>query len=134
MSTSYDLVIIGGGSAGLSAASLAVQFGARVALVEKHRIGGDCTWTGCVPSKTLLKAARVAHEMRTASRYGLPAVEPAVDLKAVMDHVRGIVGEIYREESPDSIAGIQASAHIRVDRLPNGFPGRVVRGLVRLMR
>jgi pyruvate/2-oxoglutarate dehydrogenase complex dihydrolipoamide dehydrogenase (E3) component len=53
----YDLVIVGGGSAGLTAAGFAVQLGARVALVEKHRTGGDCTWTGCIPSKTLLKVA-----------------------------------------------------------------------------
>jgi pyruvate/2-oxoglutarate dehydrogenase complex dihydrolipoamide dehydrogenase (E3) component len=58
MNDSYDLVIIGG-STGLMAAGFAVQLGARVALVEKHRLGGECTWTGCVPSKTLLKAAKV---------------------------------------------------------------------------
>ena len=103
MNKIFDLVIIGGGSAGLTAASFAVQLGARVALVEKHRIGGDCTWTGCVPSKTLLKTAQVAHEMRTAGRYGLPAVAPEVDLKAVMDHVRQIVGEVYEEESPEAL-------------------------------
>ena len=54
----YDLVIIGGGSAGLTAADFAIQFGARVAIVDANRIGGDCTWTGCVPSKTLLKAGQ----------------------------------------------------------------------------
>ncbi|HSR35398.1 MAG TPA: FAD-dependent oxidoreductase, partial [Anaerolineae bacterium] len=103
MSETYDLAIIGGGSAGLMAASFAVQLDARVALLEKDRIGGDCTWTGCVPSKTLLKAAKVAHEMRTADRYGLPTVEPAVDLKTVMDHVRSVVGEIYQEETPEAL-------------------------------
>jgi pyruvate/2-oxoglutarate dehydrogenase complex dihydrolipoamide dehydrogenase (E3) component len=103
MSKSYDLVIIGGGSAGLSAASFAVQFGARVALVDKDRIGGDCTWTGCVPSKTLLKVAKVAHTMRTAGRYGLSAVEPAVHLKVVLDHVRGVVDGVYHEESPEAL-------------------------------
>ncbi len=55
----FDLVIIGAGSAGLTAAGFAAQLGAKVALVEKNRIGGDCTWTGCVPSKALLKAARM---------------------------------------------------------------------------
>jgi pyruvate/2-oxoglutarate dehydrogenase complex dihydrolipoamide dehydrogenase (E3) component len=88
MNDSYDLVIIGGGSTGLMAAGFAVQLGACVAIVEKHRLGGECTWTGCVPSKTLLKAAKVAHQMRTADRYGLPPVEPAVDLKSVMAQVR----------------------------------------------
>ncbi|MDQ6740390.1 MAG: FAD-dependent oxidoreductase [Actinomycetota bacterium] len=53
----YDLIIIGAGSGGLVAAEFAAQLGARVALVEKERIGGDCTWSGCVPSKALLKVA-----------------------------------------------------------------------------
>jgi pyruvate/2-oxoglutarate dehydrogenase complex dihydrolipoamide dehydrogenase (E3) component len=66
ISREYDLVIVGAGSGGLSAAAFAAQLGVRVALVEKNRIGGDCTWAGCVPSKTLLKTAKVAHEMRTA--------------------------------------------------------------------
>jgi pyruvate/2-oxoglutarate dehydrogenase complex dihydrolipoamide dehydrogenase (E3) component len=67
----YDLVIIGAGAGGLIAADFAVRLGAKTALVEKDRIGGDCTWTGCVPSKTLLKIARVTHQVRTASRYGI---------------------------------------------------------------
>jgi len=103
MSSSYDLIIIGGGSAGLTAANLGVELGARVALVEKRRIGGDCTWTGCVPSKSLLQVAKVAHQMRTAHRFGLSPAEPKVDLRAVMDHVRGIIAEIYAEESPQAL-------------------------------
>ncbi len=103
MSKPYDLVIIGGGSAGLTAAGFALQLESRVALVEKHRIGGDCTWTGCVPSKTLLKTARVAHQMRTADRYGLSSVEPAVDLKAVMAHVRAVIAGVYAPESPEAL-------------------------------
>jgi pyruvate/2-oxoglutarate dehydrogenase complex dihydrolipoamide dehydrogenase (E3) component len=74
-----------------------------VALLEKHRTGGECTWTGCVPSKTLVKAAKVAHHMRTAGRYGLPPVEPEVDLKSVMAHVWAVVNEVYHEESPDAL-------------------------------
>ncbi len=103
MNEAYDFVIIGGGSAGLTAAGFAVQLGARVALVEKHRIGGDCTWTGCVPSKTLLKVAKVAHEMRTADRHGLRPVEPVVDFKLVMDHVRDVVTTVYQQESPEAL-------------------------------
>ncbi|MCH7606056.1 MAG: FAD-dependent oxidoreductase [Chloroflexi bacterium] len=99
----YDLIIIGAGSAGLTAAGFAVQLGRSVALVEKDRVGGDCTWTGCVPSKTLLKTARVAHEMRQAQRYGLPPRDPLVDLKAVMEHVKSVVSEVYQAESPEKL-------------------------------
>ena len=71
MREAYDLVTVGGGSAGLTAVSFAIQLGGHVALVEKNHIGGDCTWYGCVPSKTLFKTAKLAHQMRTAGRYGL---------------------------------------------------------------
>src|SRR5438045_502535 len=84
----FDLVIIGAGSGGLVAAGFAAQIGARVALVEKNRIGGDCTWTGCVPSKALLKAAKVAHEVRTAGRFGIGAGEPVVEMARVREYVR----------------------------------------------
>tara|TARA_B100000949_G_scaffold149701_1_gene131529 strand:- start:516 stop:779 length:264 start_codon:yes stop_codon:yes gene_type:complete len=80
----YDLIIIGAGSAGLTAAGFAAQLGLKVALAEKNRVGGDCTWTGCVPSKSLLKAAKIAHDMRNAHRFWIDATEPQVDLKAVM--------------------------------------------------
>jgi pyruvate/2-oxoglutarate dehydrogenase complex dihydrolipoamide dehydrogenase (E3) component len=106
MSKPYDLVIIGGGSVGLTAAAFAIQLGARVALVEKHRLGGECTWTGCVPSKTLLKAAKVAHQMRTADHYGLPPVVGGLSrgrLKSVMAHVRAVIADVYHEESPDAL-------------------------------
>lgn len=99
----FDFIVIGGGSAGLTAAAFAVQFGAKTALIEKHRLGGDCTWTGCVPSKTFLKAAKVAHQMRTAERFGLVSVKPQVNLRDVMEHVRQTVQEIYQEESPEML-------------------------------
>jgi pyruvate/2-oxoglutarate dehydrogenase complex dihydrolipoamide dehydrogenase (E3) component len=67
MSREHDLVIVGAGSGGLSAAAFAAQLGVRVALVEKDRVGGDCTGSGCVPSKNLLKTAKVAYQMRSAS-------------------------------------------------------------------
>jgi pyruvate/2-oxoglutarate dehydrogenase complex dihydrolipoamide dehydrogenase (E3) component len=71
MTGQYDLVVIGAGSGGLTAAQFAARLGAKVALVEKERIGGDCTWTGCVPSKALLKVAKVAHQVRAANDYGV---------------------------------------------------------------
>jgi pyruvate/2-oxoglutarate dehydrogenase complex dihydrolipoamide dehydrogenase (E3) component len=101
----YDVVVIGGGSAGLTAAGIAASVGARTLLVERDRLGGECTWTGCVPSKALLKAASVAQAMRTASKYGLDAVEPKVDLARVLERVHSVREHIYREaDAPEVIS------------------------------
>jgi pyruvate/2-oxoglutarate dehydrogenase complex dihydrolipoamide dehydrogenase (E3) component len=99
----FDLVVIGAGSAGLAAATFAARLGARVALVERDRIGGDCTWTGCVPSKALLHAAALAHQMRHADRFGLPAAALEVDLARVMAAVRAASERVYRFETPDAL-------------------------------
>lgn len=97
----FDLIVVGAGSAGLTAASVAQQLGARVALIEKERTGGDCTWTGCVPSKTFIKIASVAHQIRSADRYGLDSTAAPVDLGRVMAKVRSVVEAVYDTESPD---------------------------------
>ena len=100
----FDFVIVGAGSGGLTAAGFAAQLGAKVALVEKNRIGGDCTWTGCVPSKALLKAAKVAHEVRTASRFGINTSQPVVDMSKVRAYVRQAIQQVYASETPEEIA------------------------------
>ncbi len=79
MTDSFDLVIVGAGSGGLTAAESAARLGVRVALVERGRLGGDCLWTGCVPSKALLASARAVHAIRTADRFGSLVVEVDVD-------------------------------------------------------
>ncbi len=71
--TTYDLVVLGGGTGGLVSAQVAAGAGARVALVERERTGGDCLWTGCVPSKSLIAASDLAHGVRRAQEYGLEA-------------------------------------------------------------
>src|SRR5215469_16186375 len=101
MTSRYDLVIVGAGSGGLVAARFAAQLGARIALIEKNRIGGDCTSTGCVPSKALLKVAKVAHDIRTASRYGISASNPEINMSAVREYVRGAIESVYQFESPE---------------------------------
>ena len=80
--------MIGGGTAGLVTAAGTAGLGGRVALVEKHRMGGDCLNTGCVPSKALIASARAAHAIRHASRWGLRDAEPAFEFEAVMDRMR----------------------------------------------
>ncbi|MXZ91296.1 MAG: NAD(P)-binding protein [Chloroflexi bacterium] len=99
----YDLAIIGAGSAGLTAARFAARLGKRIALIEANRVGGDCTWTGCVPSKALLHAARVAHAIRNAGRYGIAASDPSVDFRTVMSRIRAAIEQIYAAESPDAL-------------------------------
>ncbi len=103
MSQEYDLAILGAGSGGLTAAGFAARLGARVVLIEKHRVGGDCTWSGCVPSKALLKAAKVAHECRTSSVYGIQAPPPQADMAKVRDYVRRSIQRAYAFEAPEEL-------------------------------
>jgi len=99
----FDLVVIGMGSGGTLAAEFAAsELGLKVAAVERGSIGGDCLWTGCVPSKTLIASARVAHTVRTAARFGVRAGEPDVDLEAVWRRIESVQAEIAAtDDSPD---------------------------------
>jgi len=101
MSDLYNLVVIGAGAAGLTASAFGGELGAKVALIEKERLGGDCTWYGCVPSKALLKVARVAHMMRTADGYGIRSAEPQVDMKKVRERIQAVVQQVYAGETPE---------------------------------
>lgn len=103
MNDSYDLVVIGAGSAGLSAASFAAKLGARVALADRDRPGGDCLATGCVPSKTLIRVAKVAWEMRHANRFGLPTASLPIDLARVSAHVQATIERVYEFERPEAL-------------------------------
>lgn len=93
----FDCIVIGGGAAGLTASGIAANVGAKTMMVEAHRLGGDCTWTGCIPSKTILKAGKVAAQIKKASRYGLIDAEPKIDFKKVIAHVHQIRDEVYEE-------------------------------------
>src|SRR5439155_21008551 len=87
------LVVIGGGPAGLVCAAGAAGLGAKVALVERDLLGGDCLNVGCVPSKTLLRAAKAAAEVRRARQFGVNVPEPEIDFAAVMERVRRVAAE-----------------------------------------
>ena len=90
----YDLVIVGMGSGGMVAAEFAASLDLRVAVAERGRVGGDCLWTGCVPSKALLASAKAAHHMRTADEFGIDAVEPAIDRARVWKRIRAVQQDI----------------------------------------
>jgi len=95
--------VIGGGSAGLIGARTAASLGASVLLVERERTGGDCLWTGCVPSKALLAAASVAATARDGARFGVQVGEVKVDFSAIMAHVRGAIRAIEPVDSDDAL-------------------------------
>lgn len=105
-----DIVVIGGGAGGLTAAGVAAAFGARTALVERARTGGDCTWTACIPSKTLLAVAKETARARELAARGVAVGDIRVDFGSVMAHVRRTRERVYREaDAPDVLArhGIQ---------------------------
>jgi pyruvate/2-oxoglutarate dehydrogenase complex dihydrolipoamide dehydrogenase (E3) component len=104
----WDLLVVGGGTAGLVAAHTGAQLGARVALVEEHRTGGECLWTGCVPSKTLLAAADVVATLRGGRNY-VTVGAVRVDFPAVMAHVRRAIEAIEPVDSPQALkaAGVE---------------------------
>lgn len=106
----YDLGIIGGGSAGLSAAAGAAQFGAKSIIIEKYKeLGGDCLHFGCVPSKTLIRTAGVWALARRSKEFGLPEVSlPPVDLGAVMDRVQAVIEKIQEHDSTERFCRLGA--------------------------
>ena len=85
----YNLVVVGAGTAGLVAAAGAAILGARVALIERHLMGGDCLTYGCVPSKALIRASRIVNAVKDARSFGVEASPTQVDFAEVMRRVRG---------------------------------------------
>ena len=96
---SVDICIIGAGSGGLALAAGAAQLGQKVALIERHKMGGDCLNFGCVPSKALIAAAHHAHSIRRAREFGVDAFEPSTDFARVMKHVHGVIAAIEPNDS-----------------------------------
>lgn len=101
-----DICVIGAGSGGLSVAAAAAAFGVPVVLIERHKMGGDCLNTGCVPSKALLAAARRAALMRTSGVFGVTAPGITVDFRAVHDHVQDVITSIAPMDSAARFAGL----------------------------
>ncbi|MGF1490610.1 MAG: dihydrolipoyl dehydrogenase family protein [Prochloraceae cyanobacterium] len=106
MAVEYDLVIIGGGSGGLVVASAAAQLKAKVALVEKDRLGGDCLWHGCVPSKSLIHASRVAYQVKNSSHFGIYNDISEINFAEANSHVQQVIKAIEPHDSPERFRGL----------------------------
>ncbi len=97
----YNLVVIGAGAAGLVSAYIGATVKAKVALVEKNRMGGDCLNTGCVPSKALIRTARLMAEARDSKRFGIGRMTAELDFGEVMDRIRRVIARIEPHDSPE---------------------------------
>ena len=115
-----DLCIIGGGSGGLSIAAGAVQMGARVVLVEPGPMGGDCLNYGCVPSKALIAAARMAHSLRRAAEFGVHARDITVNPDQLADHIADVIAQIAPHDSVERFEslGVRVIQHKAVFENP----------------
>lgn len=100
MSENFDVVVIGGGTAGLVTASGCARLARRVAMIEREKLGGDCLWTGCVPTKALVASARLVYQMRHAGAYGLEPQTARVTPKSVMDSMRAQRHAIEHHDDP----------------------------------
>ena len=101
-----NLIVIGAGSAGLVSAYIAAMVKAKVTLIESHDMGGDCLNTGCVPSKALIKSARVAHQVADAARFGINTTPAIIDFPAVMRRVRDVITAIEPHDSVERFTGL----------------------------
>ena len=101
-----NLIVIGGGAGGLVSAYIAAAVKAKVTLIEAHKMGGDCLNYGCVPSKALIKSAKLAHQMRHASNYGLTDATPTFSFKAVMQRVHDVIKAIEPHDSIERYTGL----------------------------
>jgi pyruvate/2-oxoglutarate dehydrogenase complex dihydrolipoamide dehydrogenase (E3) component len=115
----YQLVVLGAGPAGLVAAAGAAALGAKVALVERDLMGGDCLNVGCVPSKTLLRASRAVAEIRRAREFGIAAGEPAIDFAAVMERVRRVRAQISPHDSAERFRRLGVDVFLGEGRFVN---------------
>ncbi len=101
-----NLIVIGAGAGGLVSAYIAAVVKAKVTLVEAHKMGGDCLNYGCVPSKALIKSAKLAHQMRHGDTYGLHSTPPTFSFKAVMQRIQAIVRAIEPHDSVERYTGL----------------------------
>jgi pyruvate/2-oxoglutarate dehydrogenase complex dihydrolipoamide dehydrogenase (E3) component/uncharacterized membrane protein YdjX (TVP38/TMEM64 family) len=101
-----NLIVIGAGAGGLVSSYIAAAVKAKVTLIEAHKMGGDCLNYGCVPSKALIKSARVAHQMKHAERYGLEATNPSFSFRTVMARIHEVIRQVEPHDSVERYTGL----------------------------
>ncbi len=116
-----NLVAIGGGSAGLVSAYIAAATKAKVTLIEKHLMGGDCLNTGCVPSKALIRSAKIASYFERANEFGLRAKGVDIDFNAVMERVKAVVSKVEPHDSVERYTGLGVDCEIGEARVLDPF-------------
>ena len=117
-----DIAIIGAGSGGLSVAAGAAQMGAKVVLIEKGKMGGDCLNYGCVPSKALIAAGKAAQTIRSSGKYGVNGHEPEIEFSRVHNHVHDVIAGIAPHDSVERFE----SLGVKVIQAAGKFVGRML--------
>jgi len=120
-SVDYNLVVIGAGSAGLVTAYIAATVKAKVALIEKHKMGGDCLNTGCVPSKALIRSARILHYTKRANDFGFTNASVDYDFADVMDRVKRIIKKIEPHDSVERYTGLGVDCYTGEARIETPY-------------
>jgi len=135
VSRKQDVVVIGGGPGGLVIASVAGQLGLRVTLIEKsEHLGGDCLHSGCVPSKTLINTARLAHRMRHAAQLGLTPCDPEIDINRVLDRVDSVIAHIQQHDDPERFRRYGCDVRFGAARFLNAHEVTVNEEVIRAKR
>ncbi|HYF21188.1 MAG TPA: FAD-dependent oxidoreductase [Ramlibacter sp.] len=123
-----NLVVIGAGAAGLVSAYLAAAVKASVTLVESHRMGGDCLHSGCVPSKALIRSAKLAHQMRRADTWGLQDAEPRFDFQAVVRRIEAVIRTVEPHDSAERFRGLGVDVVAGHARIVDPWTVEITRG------
>jgi pyruvate/2-oxoglutarate dehydrogenase complex dihydrolipoamide dehydrogenase (E3) component len=135
VSRKQDVVVIGGGPGGLVIASVAGQLDLRVTLIEKtEHLGGDCLHSGCVPSKTLINTARLAHRMRHAAQLGLTAHDPEININRVLDRVDSVIAHIQQHDDPERFRRYGCDVRFGAARFLNAHEVTVNEEVIRARR
>jgi len=117
-----NVIVIGAGSGGLISALIAAAVNARVTLIEKHQMGGDCLNTGCVPSKALIKSAKVMHQINNSQKYGIKSASAEFDFADIMQRVQDVIKKIEPHDSVERFTSLGVDCIISDAKITSPYP------------